>query len=138
MPCETAPRYLYEPENITAITINGIARAAFSCAITPVAGLVQIHWYYESMSHGVNQTEYEMDSEMISNDSGGVTIIDLACSGVSILVLDSASNAHEGLYSCVAIFTDGTMLNSSQAALNVSKCKLTKSYIFMSHILQVC
>ena len=54
----------------------------------------------------------------LSNDSeSGVTIIQPADPGTSILVLDSVGNEHEGLYSCVAVFSDGTMITSSQASL---------------------
>ena len=81
-----------------------------------------------------------MDSGMLSNKSEGVTIVELADSGVSILVLDSVSSAHEGLYSCVAIFTDGTMLNSSQAALNItlSSRKFIKPISYINACLIVC
>ena len=58
---------------------------------------------------------------ILSNDSeSGVTIIQPADPGTSILVLDSVGNEHEGLYSCVAVFSDGTMITSSQASLTYS------------------
>ena len=57
----------------------------------------------------------------ITNVTDGVTIVEAADSGTSILVLNSVSNEYEGLYSCVAVFSDGTNLTSSQAALTYNR-----------------
>ena len=115
IPFQIAPRYLYEPKNFTGSPNSG---AAFSCAISPAANLVQIQWYFET----------EEESGILSNNSDGVTIVHFPDAGVSILVLDSVNNSHEGLYSCAAIFTDGTMLNSSQASLVFNlQCKYSQA-----------
>ena len=53
----------------------------------------------------------------LTNDTEGVTFVEAVDSGTSILILNSVDNEHEGLYSCVAVFSDGTNLTSSQAAL---------------------
>ena len=58
---------------------------------------------------------------ILSNDSElGVAIIQPADPGTSILFLNSVGSGHEGLYSCVTVFSDGTMITSSQASLTYS------------------
>ena len=121
MVIHTAPNFRYEPENITAQPVNGTATAAFSCAVSPIADLVRIQWQYEMMSFGSGMSGIgpgPMSGILSNNDTQfGVTIIQPADPGTSILVLDSVGNEHEGLYSCVAVFSDGTMITSSQASL---------------------
>ena len=58
-----------------------------------------------------------LTSGMLTNSSDGVTIVEPADSGTSILILDSVGAEHEGFYSCVALLSDGTMLTSDQASL---------------------
>ena len=120
---------MYEPENITARPVNGTATAAFSCAVSPAVGLVEIQWHYTMMSFGSGSGSGIGGSGsgmglgpglltgVITNDIEGVTIVQPADSGTSILVLNSVSNGDEGLFSCVAIFPNETRLTSSQAAL---------------------
>lgn len=54
---------------------------------------------------------------ILSNTTEGVTIHQPVDSGASILILESVNNDFEGLYSCVAVFSNETMITSSEAAL---------------------
>ena len=59
-----------------------------------------------------------VESRFLTNGVANVTIVGgLADPGTSILVLDGVGNDQEGLYSCVATFSDGRMINSSSGAL---------------------
>ena len=59
-----------------------------------------------------------VESGFLTNGVANVTIVGgLADSGTSILVLDGVGNEQEGFYSCVAILSDGRMINSSSGAL---------------------
>ena len=113
---------MYEPENITAQPVDGTASAAFSCAISPADNLTEIQWFFDMMSFGSGSgsgmgLSPGSSSGMLSNDTEDVTIHQPSDPGTSILILDSVGNEHEGLYSCVAVFSDGTTITSSAAAL---------------------
>lgn len=62
-----------------------------------------------------------LSSGELTNVTEGVTIVEAADSGTSILVLNSVSNEYEGLYSCVVVLSDGTNLTSSQATLTYNR-----------------
>ena len=62
-----------------------------------------------------------LSSGELTDDGDRVTIMEVADSGTSILVLNSVGNEDEGLYSCVAVFPNGTRLTSSQAALTYNR-----------------
>ena len=117
---------MYEPENITAQPVNVTVSAAFSCAISPADDLTEIQWFFDMMSFGSGSSSGSgsgmglnpgLSSGMLSNDMEDVTIHQPSDPGTSILILDSVGNEHEGLYSCVAVFSDGTTITSSAAAL---------------------
>lgn len=121
-----APRFQYEPQNVTVHPINGTTTAAFSCAVSPALGLIQIQWQFQMMTFSSDSGMKMgmgmgmvpgLTSGVLTNSSVGVIIIEPADSSTSILILDSVSNGHEGLYSCVALLSDGTMLTSVQASL---------------------
>ena len=109
--------------NITARPTSGSsARAAFSCSITPDENLTTIQWFFEPMEFGSRMGPSMMvESGFLTSGVIGVanvTIVGgLADPGTSILVLDRVGNDREGLYSCVATFSDGRMINSSSGAL---------------------
>ena len=67
-----------------------------------------------------------LTSGLLTNISEGVTIEQPSGSGTSVLVLESVDNGHEGFYSCSALFSDGTTLNSSEASLTFNReCSLS-------------
>ena len=76
-----------------------------------------------------------LSSGELTSDVEGVTIVQSTDSGTSILVLNSVGNGDEGLYSCVAVFPNGTRLNSSQAGLTYNRefllYKLVPSFEFL-------
>ena len=119
-----APTFLYEPVNTTARPVNGSASAAFSCAVSPADGLIEIQWDYEMMPFGSGSgmgIGPGLMSGLLTNSSGSVTIVRPSGSGTSILVLEEVGNNHEGFYSCVAVFSDGTIRKSAQASLTYNR-----------------
>lgn len=114
------PSFVYEPVNVTAQPVNGTASAAFSCAISPVDDLIEIQWSFDPTSFGSGSgmglgPGPSISSGILSNDMDGITIYQLANSSTSILILESVSNDFEGLYFCVAVFPNDTMINSEAA-----------------------